>query len=194
MDSLLLILFSYLYGSVLFGEHIAKSKGVDIRSVGSGNVGATNVARALGKKYAAVVFLLDMSKGLVPMLLARLYYGLDSWTAFFVGLASLLGHMYPIFHSFRGGKGVATAFGTLMGVSPLTAILSLALWGIVFKGKGIVSIASLSASAFALIFLLLSGYPSKIILMSLIIFLLILYRHKENIYRLIEGKEYTFKK
>ncbi|MEJ7554053.1 MAG: glycerol-3-phosphate acyltransferase, partial [Aquificaceae bacterium] len=83
MDSMLLVIFSYLYGSVLFGEHIAKAKGVDIRSVGSGNVGATNVGRALGKKYAVLVFLLDFSKGLIPMLLARLYFGLESWTAFF---------------------------------------------------------------------------------------------------------------
>lgn len=188
-----MVLFSYLYGSVLFGEHIARSKGVDIRSVGSGNVGATNVARALGKKYAALVFFLDMSKGFVPMFLARLYYGLDSWTAFFVGLASLLGHIYPIFHNFKGGKGVATAFGTLLGVSPLTALLSLALWGIVFRWKGIVSIASLGACAFAFVFLMLSGYPSKIVLMSLLILLLILYKHKDNIYRLIEGKEYSFK-
>lgn len=105
MDSLLLVIFAYLYGSVLFGEHIAKYKGVDIRAVGSGNVGATNVGRALGKKYALLVFLLDLSKGLIPMLLARLYYGLDSWTAFFVGLASLLGHMYPIFHGFKRWQG-----------------------------------------------------------------------------------------
>jgi len=129
---------------------------------------------------------------LIPMLLARLYYGLDSWTAFFVGLASLLGHMYPIFHGFKGGKGVATGFGVLLGISPLVAILSIALWGLVFKWKGIVSIASLSASAFAIMLLLLS-YPFKIFLMALIMFLLILYRHKENIYRLMEGKEYKFK-
>ncbi len=193
MDSLLLVLFAYLYGSVLFGEHIAKAKGIDLRSVGSGNVGATNVGRALGKKYAVLVFLLDLSKGLLPMILARLYYGLESWTAFFVGLASLLGHMYPLFHSFKGGKGVATGLGVLMGVSPLTALLSFVLWAMVFKWKGIVSIASLSACAFAVIFLLVSNYPFKIVLMAFLMFLLILYKHRENIYRLLEGKEYTFK-
>lgn len=193
MDNLLLVLFAYLYGSVLFGEHIARAKGIDLRSVGSGNVGATNVGRALGKKYALLVFFLDLSKGLLPMVLARLYYGLESWTAFFVGLASLLGHMYPVFHNFKGGKGVATSFGVLIGVSPLTALLSLVLWAILFKWKGIVSIASLSACAFAFLFLLISGYPSKIVLMAFLMFLLILYKHKDNIYRLLEGKEYTFK-
>ena len=193
MDSVLLVLFAYLYGSVLFGEHIAKAKGVDIRSVGSGNVGATNVGRALGKKYAVLVFLLDFSKGLIPMLLARLYFGLDSWTAFFVGLASLLGHTYPVFHNFKGGKGVATAFGTLTAVSPLIAVLSIAFWGLIFRWKGIVSIASLSASALAVLLLLFSDHPFKIFFMALLMFLLILYRHKDNLARLIEGKEYSFK-
>lgn len=193
MDSVLLVVFAYLYGSILFGEHIARAKGVDIRSVGSGNVGATNVGRALGKKYAFLVFLLDFSKGLLPMLLARLYFGLESWTAFFVGLASLLGHMYPIFHQFKGGRGVATAFGTLTAISPLIAVVSLAFWGLIFKWKGIVSIASLGASALAVLLILFSDYSFKIFLMAFLMFLLILYRHKENIIRLMEGKEYSFK-
>lgn len=193
MDSLLLVLFAYLYGSILFGEHIARWKGIDIRSVGSGNVGATNVGRVLGKRYAVIVFLLDFSKGFVPMVLARLYFGLEGWTAFFVGIASLLGHMYPIFHGFSGGKGVATAFGVLSALSPLIAILSIAFWGIVFKWKGIVSLASLSASALAVILLLLSGYPFKIFLMGLVMLLLIVYKHKENIKRLLEGTEYRFR-
>ncbi|MCS6957757.1 MAG: glycerol-3-phosphate 1-O-acyltransferase PlsY [Aquificaceae bacterium] len=193
MDSLLLVLFAYLYGSILFGEHIARWKGIDIRSVGSGNVGATNVGRVLGKRYAVIVFLLDFSKGFVPMVLARLYFGLEEWTAFFVGIASLLGHMYPIFHGFSGGKGVATAFGVLSALSPLIAILSIAFWGIVFKWKGIVSLASLSASALAVILLLLSGYPFKIFLMGLVMLLLIVYKHKENIKRLLEGTEYRFR-
>ncbi|QID33267.1 glycerol-3-phosphate 1-O-acyltransferase PlsY [Pampinifervens florentissimum] len=193
MDSMLLVIFAYLYGSVLFGEHIARSKGVDIRSVGSGNVGATNVGRALGKRYAVLVFLLDFSKGLIPMLLARLYFGFESWTAFFVGLASLLGHMYPVFHNFKGGKGVATAFGTLTALSPLIAVLSIAFWGLIFRWKGIVSVASLSASALAVLLLLISGYPLKIFLMALLMFFFILYRHKENIARLMEGKEHSFR-
>ena len=193
MDSLLLVLFAYLYGSILFGEHIARWKGIDIRSVGSGNVGATNVGRVLGKKYAVIVFLLDFSKGFVPALLARLYFGLEGWTVFFVGIASLLGHMYPIFHGFSGGKGVATAFGVLSALSPLIAILSIAFWGIVFKWKGIVSLASLSASALAVILLLLSGYPFKIFLMGLLMLFLIVYRHRENIKRLLEGTEYRFR-
>ncbi|ADC88829.1 protein of unknown function DUF205 [Thermocrinis albus DSM 14484] len=188
MDSILLVLLAYLYGSVLFGEHIAKWKGVDIRSVGSGNVGATNVARALGKKYALLVFLLDMSKGLVPVWLARFYMGIDSWTVFLVGVASVLGHMYPIFHNWKGGKGVATAFGVLLGISPFLAFLTLLVWLMVFKWKGYVSLASLTACVFAVVFSLFF-MPAKIFLLALVITVLIFYRHKDNIKRLMEGRE-----
>ncbi|MCS6876516.1 MAG: glycerol-3-phosphate 1-O-acyltransferase PlsY, partial [Aquificaceae bacterium] len=194
MDNILLVVFAYLYGSVLFGEHIARWKGVDIRSVGSGNVGATNVGRALGKKYAIAVFFLDFSKGFLPMLLSRIYFGADAWTTFFVGLASLLGHVYPVFHGFKGGKGVATAFGTLTALSFFSAVFALALWGAVFKWKGIVSIASLSASAFAVFLLLIFDYPFKVVFMALLMFLLILYKHQDNIKRLMEGKELHFKR
>lgn len=194
MDGVLLVLFAYLYGSILFGEHIARAKGVDIRSVGSGNVGATNVGRALGKKYAIVVFLLDFSKGFIPMLLARIYFGLDSWTAFFVGLASFLGHLYPVFHNFKGGKGVATAFGVITALSPAVALTCALFWLLVFKWKGIVSVASLSASVLCLFLLLVLGYPFKILLMAFLMLLLIVYRHRDNIARLLEGKEHTFKR
>ncbi len=194
MDSVLLIIFAYLLGSILFGEHIAKRKGIDLRTVGSGNVGATNVGRVLGKKYALLVFFLDMLKGLFPMLLARLYFGLDSWTTSLVGVASFLGHLYPAFHGFKGGKGVATAFGVLFGISPLASSLCLVLWFLVFKLKGYVSFASLSSSAFAPILLLIIGYPIKIFLAALFIALFILYKHRDNINRLLMGQEHRFSK
>ncbi|GBC88519.1 Glycerol-3-phosphate acyltransferase [bacterium HR13] len=193
MDSLLLILFAYLLGSVLFGEHIARAKGVDIRSVGSGNVGATNVGRALGIKYAVLVFLLDTLKGLFPTLLAKLYFGIDSWTLVFVGIASVIGHVFPIFHSFKGGKAVATSLGVLMGLSPLAGIVCLIIWYAVFKLKGYVSLASLTASAFAPLLLFILGYPFKVLLMSFVIVFLVFCRHRDNIARLLEGREHSFK-
>jgi glycerol-3-phosphate acyltransferase PlsY len=192
MDALLLVVFAYLLGSVLFGEVVAKSKGIDLRAVGSGNVGATNVARALGKKYSLLVFLLDLFKGFFPVLLSRFYFGLDSWTTLFVGLFAFLGHLYPIFHGFKGGKGVATAFGVLLGVSPTLAILSLLVWLLVFKLKGYVSLASLSACTFAVV-LSLFLLPFKLFLMSFIIGVFIFYKHRENIKRLLEGTELGFK-
>ncbi|WP_340690967.1 glycerol-3-phosphate 1-O-acyltransferase PlsY [Hydrogenobacter thermophilus] len=193
MDSLLLILFAYLLGSVLFGEHIARAKGVDIRSVGSGNVGATNVGRALGIKYAVLVFLLDTLKGLFPTLLARIYFGIDSWTTVFVGIASVLGHIFPIFHSFKGGKAVATSLGVLLGLSPLASIVCLIIWYAVFKLKGYVSLASLTASASAPLLLFILGYPFKVLLMSFVIVFLVFCRHRDNIARLLEGREHGFK-
>jgi glycerol-3-phosphate acyltransferase PlsY len=192
MDSLLLVVLAYLLGSVLFGEHIAKAKGIDIRSVGSGNVGATNVGRALGKKYALLVFFLDMLKGLFPVILARFYFGLESWTLFMVGIAAVLGHVFPVFHNFKGGKAVATAFGVLLGVSFKVAFFSLIIWLLVFKLKGYVSLASLVSSVCAVLLLILLGFPFKIALMSLVIASIIFYRHKDNISRLLEGTEHTF--
>ena len=193
MDSLLLVIFSYLLGSVLFGELIAKSKGVDLRAVGSGNIGATNVGRVLGKRYAVIVFFLDMLKGLLPIVLARFYFGTDSWTTVFVGIFAVLGHMYPVFSNFRGGKGVATAFGVLLGLSPLIAIITIIFWFMVFKLKGYVSLASMSALAFASIAILFSDMPIKVFIMALVLSLLIAYKHRENISRLLQGKEYSFK-
>jgi glycerol-3-phosphate acyltransferase PlsY len=192
MDSLLLVVLAYLLGSVLFGEHIAKAKGIDIRSVGSGNVGATNVGRALGKKYALLVFFLDMLKGLFPVILARFYFGLESWTLFMVGIAAVLGHVFPVFHNFKGGKAVATAFGVLLGVSFKVAFFSLIIWLLVFKLKGYVSLASLVSSVCAVLLLILLGFPFKIALMSLVIASIIFYKHKDNISRLLEGTEHTF--
>ncbi len=194
MDSLLLIIFSYLLGSILFGEVIAKWKGVNIRSVGSGNVGATNVARVLGKRYAFIVFLLDTFKGLLPILLSRLYFGLDSWTTFFVGIAAVLGHMYSVFGNFKGGKGVATAFGILLGISPLVAILTLMFWFFVFKLKGYVSLASILSQPFAVVVLFLSQVPGKIVLMAILIGSFVIYKHRENIKRLMEGTELGFRR
>lgn len=193
MDSILLALFAYLLGSVLFGEHIAKAKGVDLRSTGSGNVGATNVGRALGAKYAVLVFILDMFKGLFPIFLARAYFGIESWTLSVVGVASVLGHVLPIFHSFKGGKGVATAFGVLLGISPLVAFICLGVWGMVFKLKGYVSLASLISCALAPFLLLIFSYPLNVLFMSFVIVFLIFCKHRDNIIRLIEGKEHSFK-
>jgi glycerol-3-phosphate acyltransferase PlsY len=192
MDSLLLVVLAYLLGSVLFGEHIARAKGIDIRSVGSGNVGATNVGRALGKKYALLVFFLDMLKGFFPVILARFYFGLESWTLFMVGIAAVLGHVFPVFHNFKGGKAVATAFGVLLGVSFKVAFFSLIIWLLVFKLKGYVSLASLVSSVCAVLLLILLGFPFKIALMSLVIASIIFYKHKDNISRLLEGTEHTF--
>ncbi len=189
MEKLLLVLFAYLLGSVLFGDIIARLKGVNLREVGSGNVGATNVSRALGKKFGVLVFFLDMLKGFIPTYLALSFYGIESKAVLFVGVASVLGHMFSIFDGFRGGKGVATAFGVVLAISFKLALLMLLVWGAVLYKKRFVSLASITASAVSPILFLIGGYPFHLFLMALVIAGLIIYKHRPNIERLLSGQE-----
>ncbi len=183
------MLFGYLLGSILFGEIISKLKGIDIRSIGSGNVGATNVSRALGKKYAVLVFLLDFLKGFLPSTIAVSVFGLSSFSFFLVALSPILGHMFSAFASFKGGKGVATAFGVLFAVSLLVAILSFGVWLAVLYKWRYVALASIIASASAPLILLLGGFPFWTVAMAVVSFLLILYKHRSNIDRMLRGEE-----
>src|SRR5688500_11562142 len=115
---------SYLAGSIPFGLVVARARGVDIRAVGSKNIGATNVARALGKKLGALVLFLDALKGLLPTLVARHALHLDDNLVALVGLAAILGHVFPVWLRFRGGKGVATALGVFAALTPVAAAAS----------------------------------------------------------------------
>ncbi len=189
MVDLALILFGYLSGSLIFGELIAKAKGVDLRSIGSGNVGATNVTRALGKKFGAVVFFLDMLKGLIPTALAVTLKAPESPTVSLVGIAAVLGHMFPVFHKFRGGKGVATAFGVVLGISWKPALILIILWAMALYITRFVSVASMLSSLSAIIVFLAMDYPPNLIMMALIISALIIFKHRSNIQRLISGEE-----
>ena len=186
---IILPIISYLFGSIIFGEVIAKVKGIDLRKVGSGNVGATNVSRALGKKYGAIVFFLDMLKGLIPTLLAIKIFGIESFATAFTAIFAVLGHMYPVFFGFKGGKGIATAFGVLLAISPKVAILSIILWTLLVLWKRYVSLASLSATYFAFILLLIFRYPFSVLFTAFVLSILITYKHKENIKRLLTGTE-----
>jgi len=192
MKAPILMIFAYLLGSVTFGEVIARLKGVDLRNVGSGNVGATNVTRALGKKYGVLVFFLDFLKGFIPALIAVNSFGIHSWVLSFTGIASVLGHMYPVFFGFKGGKGVATAFGVMFAVSPTVALLSFFVWLGIFLWKRYVSLASIGATIFAFLFLFAAGYPINVLFMAFVISILIIYRHRENIERLLTGTEHRF--
>ena len=189
MVDLALVVFAYLSGSLIFGELIAKAKGIDLRSVGSRNVGATNVSRALGKKFGAVVFFLDMLKGLIPTALAVTLKAPESLTVSLVGTAAVLGHMFPVFHRFQGGKGVATAFGVVLGISWKPALILIILWAMALYITRFVSVASMLSSLSAIIVFLAMDYPPNLILMALIISALIIFKHRSNIQRLIAGEE-----
>lgn len=185
----LLPLFAFFVGAIPFGYILGLAKGIDIRKHGSGNVGATNVARVLGKKYGVAVYILDFLKGFIPTFLAVNYFGTDSWLTALVGLAAVAGHMFSPFLGFKGGKGVATASGVLFGISPLLGLVVLALWFAVFKASGYVSLGSMVAALGAIYLVGMLGYPFPVKFLVTVTAVLILVKHKSNLERLMEGRE-----
>jgi len=205
MVTLFLISLSYLLGSVPFGVLIATAHGKDLRSIGSGNIGATNVSRALGKKWAYVCFVLDCLKGLVPMLIAKKFIGdvtaAGLWLWLAVGCAAVIGHIFPVYLKFKGGKGVATALGMVLGLYPyytLAGAIAFAVWVVFVLVWRYISLASIAAALsfpVALIAAIVlhdqwqfaSLWP--LVTVALAIPILIILRHVENIKRLLEGSE-----
>ncbi|MBF0455936.1 MAG: glycerol-3-phosphate 1-O-acyltransferase PlsY [Magnetococcales bacterium] len=186
----LLVLASYLIGAIPFGLLIVRRLGGgDIRQQGSGNIGATNVLRTVGKKAGAAALLLDMAKGGIPVLACQMLYGPTSQLTLLCGLAAFLGHLYPVYLGFKGGKGVATALGVLMAWSPAAAALTLLLWLISAKGFKISSLAALIAFAALPLVLFLLGEPTDLLWASGVLTPLVFWRHRANIQRLLAGTE-----
>ncbi len=195
LDRDVLILSSvaaYLCGSIPTGALIAKRQGVTIQEVGSGNIGATNVARTAGKKAGILTLIGDILKGLFPVLLVR-WLGLGEVVQASAAVMATLGHLFPVFLRFAGGKGVATGLGVFLGLAPaaiLTALLGFALVFAVFR---IVSLASLVAAALTPCFIFLFAYPQPVLLSGIVIAGLIIVCHHENIGRLLKGEEQKFR-
>jgi len=189
---LVLIIIAYFLGAIPTGLLLAKAAGVDIRSSGSGNIGATNVYRTLGRSVGVMTLLGDCLKGLLPVLVARKLGLADHWIAA-VGLAAFLGHVYTVFLCFKGGKGVATALGVFLGVSPLSVAGALLIFvAIVWKTRYI-SLGSITAAAVMPgLVAVLDGRP-PLVLMSVLIAALVVWKHRENIQRLRAGVENRFK-
>lgn len=193
MLDLLIIILSYLIGSLSFAVIVSRFYGMDDpRTYGSGNPGATNVLRTGKKKAAALTLLGDALKGLVAVLLALCLQ--DSWslsngTIAWVAVAALVGHMYPVFFGFKGGKGVATALGVLLALSPLTAFLCAAIWLLMAFGLKISSLAALVATLASPVIAWIVMPFGSWVWATLVIALLVLYRHKSNIANLLAGKE-----
>lgn len=187
------VIAAYLIGSLSFAVIVSKYYGMDDpRTYGSGNPGATNVLRS-GKKKAAVLTLLgDALKGLVAVVLARCLQdalNLSDITIAAVAVAALVGHMWPLFFGFKGGKGVATALGVLLALSPATALVCAAIWLVMAFGFKVSSLAALAATVAApLVAFWLMPYPSWA-WATVAIAVLVLYRHKSNIQNLLQGKE-----
>jgi glycerol-3-phosphate acyltransferase PlsY len=199
------VIGAYLLGSIPFGVLIANAPGKDLRSIGSGTIGATNVSRALGRKWAYVCFVLDVLKGMVPMLVI-IFIAKPSGVVMLllwlvVGCAAILGHIFPIYLKFKGGKGVATSFGVALGLWPyytICALFAITIWAVVVLIWRYVSLASLVGSvSFPAVLILtiilkpgwdfLSLWP--LLVAATAIPLMVIIRHRENIKRLLAGTE-----
>lgn len=189
---------AYLLGSLSFAVIVSRAMGLkDPRTFGSKNPGATNVLRSGSKPAAIITLALDALKGFVPVVLVRLYgppYGLGEGTVALVGLAAFLGHLWPVFFGFEGGKGVATALGFIFGVDWLLGLGTAATWLIVASFFRYSSLASLVAAVFAPAYYLLGDrvawYADRAIVMALFVMgMLLAWRHRDNINRLLQGRE-----
>jgi len=184
-----LIVAGYLFGSISAAIVVSRLMGLpDPRTEGSQNPGATNVLRIGGKKAAAVTLLGDTIKGLLPVLGARLVTAEPAVLAA-VGLAAFSGHLYPVFFGFRGGKGVATALGVLLAIAWQMGLAVVATWLLMAKVVRISSLSALTAAAFAPLYAWLLDLPPAYLIMTVILSLLLIWRHRGNIRNLVEGKE-----
>jgi glycerol-3-phosphate acyltransferase PlsY len=191
-------LLAYLVGSLSFAVIVSRLMGLnDPRTFGSKNPGATNVLRSGNKAAAIITLLLDALKGLLPVLAVHLFgkpYGLGDGTVALVGLAAFLGHLWPVFFRFQGGKGVATFIGVVFGIHPLLGLATAATWLIIAFFFRYSSFASLVSAAFVPAYYLLGNriqwYAAPSIALALFVMAMLLaYRHRENIARLLQGKE-----
>jgi len=204
---IILIIAAYLLGSVPFAMIIAKAHGKDLRKIGSGNIGATNLSRAVGKKWAYFCFILDAAKGLIPMLIASKFISSQPTTtelllSLVVGCAAIAGHIFPIYIKFKGGKGVATSFGVAMGLWPYyttCAIIAMVCWlSCVFIWRYI-SLASIIAAIVFPITLTTITILNKswqfqnlwpLFIAAIAIPLMVIFKHRENAIRIIKGNEH----
>ena len=192
MKSLLVIIFGYLLGSIPTGVLIVRriKPEIDLRSIGSGNIGATNVSRALGIKWGVATMIGDCLKGLFPVLFAKWIEAAPA-AVILTGMAAFLGHIYPVFLQFKGGKGVATAFGVFLGISPAPALMAFFIWASSAYIAGSTAIGALSA-AMAIPILVIGAAPrgpfrSFAIIASFGLAIIVFYTHRENIHKIIRG-------
>lgn len=192
-EEIIIVVFAYLIGSIPTGLLLVKAfSGVDIRETGSGNIGATNVYRTLGRKVGLLTLIGDCLKGVIPVV-AAISLGLpDFWIAV-VGLAAFLGHVYTVFLRFKGGKGVATALGVFLAASPLSVPVALVVFSLILYKWRYVSLASISAAACMPLLVTLIGKKPETVAMTIVIAVIVIYKHKENIKRLRAGTENRFR-
>ena len=204
LSYLIAAVVGYLLGSCPNGLIVSRARGIDIRKHGSGNIGATNVLRVLGKKLGYLVFALDTAKGFVAVILAYWIVHAVQPAPFHpeligigAGVACILGHTFPVWLGFRGGKGVATSAGVLLGLMPVAVLSVFVVWLFLFKTTRYVSVASIGAAVslpiFVLLYLnfkMLTG--ASLLPFSILIAAVVIWRHRSNMQRLFQGKEQRF--
>jgi acyl phosphate:glycerol-3-phosphate acyltransferase len=181
-------ILSYLLGSIPTGYLLGLYAGVDVRKTGSGNIGATNVARALGKMRGVLTLLADAAKGAVPVYIAT-QLDLGEMSAAIVGAAAFLGHLFPVYLKFKGGKGVATAVGVLFALAPMAALVLLAVFAAALLICRMVSLSSIAAALAAPIAVWLFHYPLLYTVLAAFLSIMVIVRHRSNIQRLLAGTE-----
>ena len=191
------IILAYLIGSIpvayIFGRML---KGIDIREHGSGNMGATNAFRVLGKGPGTFVLILDIIKGIIPVtILANAFALSDAWSLVIIAVAAVVGHNWTVFLGFKGGKGMATSLGVLIGLAIQFLVLRIILlwvlitWGVLFILFGYVSLASIAAAVVFPVLMVLRFEPLPLIIMAIVLCVFIVFRHRSNIKRLLKGQE-----
>ena len=191
--NLLILFLGYIFGSFPSGYLVGRiAKGIDIRSLGSGSTGATNVLRHIGKRAAITVFLLDVFKGIISIFLAKYFLPNDSWQVA-MGLSTLIGHIWPVWLNWRGGKAVATGLGVFLGLSWQVGLATLGVFIAMITLFRIVSLASVSAALSLPLIMFFSFKVSSVsvpfMMISLLAMTLVIWRHRDNILRLMKGKE-----
>lgn len=204
MDLLIAIITSYLLGAIPFAFIIGKVfKGIDLRKIGSGNIGATNLARAAGYRIGVFALILDILKGVLPVvyianLVSPNYHLSSDLIRIILGIVSICGHNWTIFLNFKGGKGIATSLGVLIGLAIKNILIANILfmvaliWFLVFFVSGYVSLASIISAILLPIFLCLFNSNNVFLIFGIIISIFAIFRHKSNIYRLLQHKEHRF--
>lgn len=193
MASYAYILLAYLVGSIPVGVLLSRMKGKDPRKVGSGNIGATNVMRAAGKTMGIITLLGDTLKGFIPTMLA-IYGNEPKVFVAAIGFAAFIGHLFPVYLWFRGGKGVATALGVYLAMSPLAILINFVVFLLILLKWRYVSLGSLVAAAAMPLLLYLLKAPPEYVYLSLVIAVLTFVKHKDNIKRLLTGTEHKMQR
>ena len=187
------LVVSYLLGATPFGFLAGRIKGIDIRDHGSGNIGATNAFRVLGKTTGIVVFVLDFLKGIVPVLVVKTIWSESDLGALCAGVGAILGHNFTFWLGFKGGKGIATSAGALLGIMPVAMACGLVVWFVLFAITKYVAVASMGAALMIPIVTVITDRTNTpLVVFSTLIAVLAIVRHRSNIQRLLAGEEHRF--